>query len=463
VTLPPIDSLEGLSLAELRGLVAALIGEVRSLQGRVASLEIENQALRAENEVLRAENPALRVENQALKDEIARLKNLPPRPPVKPAKPSGMEKATQPSSSKGKGKRRRRGAKRDGAQVNREVTVAVSAPVGSRFKGYETILVRDLVLSAEVVRYRRECWLTPGGERLVAPLPAGIVGGWVRETWPDRPDFVAIDGKTSRRSHDRGAGKAALHMVSAFATTSRLVLGQEAVAAKSNETTAIPVLIERLAADGGLKGATVSIDAIACNGTIATAVTEAGADYLLAVKANQPTLRAEIEACFATAPAEALDTATDLDKGHGRIEERTVTVSRETDWLDGQRRFPGELRLPGAAAIVRVRSRTELKDRCRTDTRYYITSAALDAATAAHAVRGHWGIENRLHWVLDVVFGDDQSRLRKGHGARNMAVVRHFAINLVRAASDKKSIKLRRKLAGWDTRYLASILGASLR
>jgi hypothetical protein len=171
VTLPPLDSLEGLSLAELRGLVAALIGEVRSLQNRVASLEIENQTLRAENEVLRAEN-------QALKDEIARLKNLPPRPPVKPARPSGMEKATQPPSSKGKGKRRRRGAKRDGDQVNREVTVGVSAPEGSRFKGYETILVRDLVLSAEVVRYRRECWVTPGGERLVAPLPAGVVGGW---------------------------------------------------------------------------------------------------------------------------------------------------------------------------------------------------------------------------------------------------------------------------------------------
>lgn len=162
MTLPPTDSLEGLSLAQLRGLVAALIGEVRGLEGRVESLEIENQALRAEN--------------QTLRDEIARLKNLPPRPPDKPTRPSGMEKATQPAS--GKGKRRRRGAKRDGGRVSREVTVAVSAPAGSRFKGYETILVRDLVLSAEVVRYRRECWVTPSGERLVAPLPAGIVGGW---------------------------------------------------------------------------------------------------------------------------------------------------------------------------------------------------------------------------------------------------------------------------------------------
>lgn len=162
MALLPNDSLEGLSLAELRGLVETLIGSVRGLQGRVESLEVENHALRAEN--------------QALKDEIARLKNLPPRPPVKPSRPSGMEKATQPSS--GKGKRRRRGAKRDGGRVSRDVTVAVSAPAGSRFKGYETILVRDLVLSAEVVRYRRERWVTPAGETIVAPLPAGIVGGW---------------------------------------------------------------------------------------------------------------------------------------------------------------------------------------------------------------------------------------------------------------------------------------------
>lgn len=306
-------------------------------------------------------------------------------------------------------------------------------------------------------------WLTLLMNRIDPGLFSACFTDWVRETWPDRPDFVAIDGKTSRRSHDRGAGQAPLHLVSAFATTARLVLGQEAVSDKSNETTAIPVLIERLAADGGLEGAIVSIDAIACNATIASAITAAGAQYLLAVKSNQPTLRAEIEDYFATAPAETLYTATDWDKGHGRIEERSVTVSRETDWLGGDRRFPGELRLPGATTIIKVRSRTELNDRCRTDARYYISSATLTAQAAAEAVRGHWGIENRLHWVLDVVFGDDQARLRTGHGAKNMAVVRHFAINLVRAVRDKKSIKLRRKAAGWDVRYLASILGVHAR
>jgi predicted transposase YbfD/YdcC len=302
-------------------------------------------------------------------------------------------------------------------------------------------------------------WLTLLMNRLDPGLFSACFTAWVREVWPDRPELIAIDGKTSRRSHDRGKGQAPLHLVSAFATTAQLVLGQEAVADKSNEIVAIPALLERLAASGSLKGALVTIDAIACNATIAAAITAAGADYLLAVKANQPTLRDEIETFFKDAPPTGLDTVTDLDKGHGRIEERTVTVAREVDWLSGDKHFPGELRLPGVAGIIRVASRTELADRGRFDTRYYITSAALTAAAAAQAVRSHWGIENRLHWVLDVVFKDDQSRLRTGHGARNMAVVRHFAINLVRLISDKKSIKLRRKVAGWADDYLASILG----
>ena len=302
-------------------------------------------------------------------------------------------------------------------------------------------------------------WLTILMNRIDPGLFSAAFTAWVREAWPERLDLVAIDGKTSRRSHDRSLGAAPLHLVSAFATTQRLVLGQEAVADKSNETTAIPILLERLGQNDGLKGAMVSIDAIATNGVIAKAIGDQGADYLLAVKANQPTLRAEVEACFAEAPAGALDTFADLDKGHGRIEQRTTSVVREVDWLGGERRFPGELRLPGVAAIIRVQSRTELKDRCRYDTRYFITSASLDARRAAAVVRGHWAIENSLHWTLDVVFKEDQSRLRKGHGAKNMAVVRHFAINIVRAATDKRSIKSRRKIAGWDTRYLAVLLG----
>lgn len=305
----------------------------------------------------------------------------------------------------------------------------------------------------------KDRWLTILMNRINPALFSAAFTAWVRETWPDQLDLVAIDGKTSRRSHNRSAGLAPLHLVSAFATTSRLVLGQEAVADKTNETTAIPVLLERLAVKDGLKGALVSIDAIATNPTIATAIRDAQADYLLAVKANQPTLRFEIETFFAETPPASLESTTDVDKGHGRIEQRTVTVAREVDWLNGDRRFPGELRLPDVATIVRVASRAELKDRCRFETRYYVSSATLSAARAAEAVRGHWAIENSLHWVLDVTFGDDQSRLRTGHGAKNMAIVRHFAINLARAVNDKRSIKLRRKRAGWNPEYLATILG----
>ena len=301
-------------------------------------------------------------------------------------------------------------------------------------------------------------WLTILMNRVNPALFSAVFTAWVRGTWPDRPDFVAIDGKTSRRSHDRATGTEAIHLVSAFATTARLVLGQEAVPTKANELTAIPILLARLAQQNGLRGALVSIDAIATNGTIAQAIRDAGADYLLAVKANQPGLRAEVEACFDATPPGSLDTHTTHDKGHGRIEQRTVSVLREVDWLSGDRRFPGELRLPQVACIVRVRACIERGTKMHEETRYYISSAVLNAERAGEAVRGHWGIENCLHWVLDVTFDDDQSRLRKGFGARNMAVVRHFALNLVRSAKDTKSIKLRRKMAGWTPAYLDRVL-----
>ena len=142
-------------------------------------------------------------------------------------------------------------------------------------------------------------------------------------------------------------------------------------------------------------------------GNILTYPAKPGADYLLAVKSHQPTLRAEIESLFTDAGPADLDSATDHDKGHGCIEQRTVTVARQVDWLDGDRRFPGEARLPNVATVVKVASRAELKDRCRFETRYYVSSAVLCATRAAEAVRAHWAIENSLHWVLDVTFGDD--------------------------------------------------------
>jgi predicted transposase YbfD/YdcC len=302
-------------------------------------------------------------------------------------------------------------------------------------------------------------WLNIMINRIGPELFQAAFTGWVAEAWPNRPDLIAIDGKTSRCSHDHAAGAKPLHLVSAFATTARLVLGQEAVAEKSGETSAIPVLLDRLAAKGGLKGALVSIDAIATNAAIATAILAHGADYLLAVKANQATIVKEIEDYFADAPEDELESLTDTGKGHGRIEERIVTVSAETAWLNGQRHFPGEFRLPGVKTVVRAAARTHLKDRCRIETRTFISSRRLNAAEAAKAVRSHWAIENSLHWTLDVVFHDDLRRNRKGHGALNMAIVRHFAFNLVRAFADKRSLKNRRKRAAWDPQYLTAILG----
>jgi predicted transposase YbfD/YdcC len=321
-------------------------------------------------------------------------------------------------------------------------------------------------------------WLNIMKNRIDPNLFSGCFMDWVRACWPDPLDSIAIDGKTVRRSHDRATGRAALHLVSAFAANSHLVLGQEAVDDKTNETSAIPALLEKLAAGRGLDGAVVTIDAIACNPQIAQSIRDVGADYLLAVKGNQPTLQADIEAAFEAADKGQVEIDVDLDKGHGRIETRTVSVLRQVDWLDGDRRFPGEVRFVDARAIVRVEARTELKDRSRFDVRYYITSSARSASALAGTIRGHWGIENTLHWTLDVTFQEDLSRVRKGHGAQNMALVRKFAFNRLRAAtrlSDPpnlpvkpcrrptkpprpKTLKLRRKIASWDVNRLAEIL-----
>jgi predicted transposase YbfD/YdcC len=285
-------------------------------------------------------------------------------------------------------------------------------------------------------------WLRTLMNRIDPDLFSACFLSWVREWWPEVPDLIALDGKTSRRSYDRKAGRKALHLVSAFATNERLVLGQEACAEKSNETTAIPALLARLAAGGHLKGALVSIDAVACNPDMAQAVVDGGAEYLLAVKANQPTLHDEVVAFFDTAQAEDVEAVVEVDKDHGRIETRRCVVSRQIDWLTGERRFPGESRFAkltvvamtvvamtvvAMTVVAMVEARIELPDRCTVERRFYISSAPLSAARCAQAVRAHWRIETSLHWVLDVLFGEDHSlgedhsRLRKGHGAQNGA------------------------------------------
>jgi predicted transposase YbfD/YdcC len=298
-------------------------------------------------------------------------------------------------------------------------------------------------------------WLRTVMNRIDPDLFKACFSSWVAECWPDKLGLIAIDGKTSRRSHNRKTGQKALHLVSAFATNSRLVLGQEAVDEKSNEITAIPALLERLDVEGAL----VSIDAMGCNPNVAQSILDAKADYLLAVKDNQPTLHADIESYFETAPPAEVEHLETVGKEHGRIEVRTHKVSPVVDWYAAERSYPGEPRIPKITTIAIIESRIERGNKTETERRSYISSRALSAAAFANAARSHWAIENNLHWTLDVTFNEDQSRLRIGHGAKNMAVVRHFALNLVRQIADKRSIKRRRKRASWDPQYLLAILG----
>jgi predicted transposase YbfD/YdcC len=277
---------------------------------------------------------------------------------------------------------------------------------------------------------------------------------WVEGLRTSEPDIVAVDGKTSRRSHARNQGREPLHLVSAWASRQRLVLGQEAVLGKSNEITAIPLLLERLA----LTGALVTIDAIGTQSSIAEAILARGGDYLLALKANRPATFKDVEAFFADPPPGALDTLTTTDGEHGRIETRRHAVCHDIAWLFSDRRYPGEPAFPGLSMIGMVEAEVERDRKTSLERRYYLGSAKLDAASFAHAIRAHWGIENRLHWVLDVVFKDDLSRLRTGHAPQNMAVVKHMAINLLRQAKPTTSLKNRRKRAGWNTTYLEEII-----
>jgi predicted transposase YbfD/YdcC len=300
-------------------------------------------------------------------------------------------------------------------------------------------------------------WLRDLVNRIDPILFGRCFESWVAELWPDRHEFIAIDGKTARRTHDHRKGLKALHTLSAYATTARLTLAQLSVPEKTNEITAIPDLLDQLAEAKQLEGALVTIDAMGCQVEIADKIVAHKADYLLALKGNQPTLEADVVDYFRTAPAAELVTKTTVEKGHGRIETRTYTASKTVDWMVSERSYPGQPRFTTIKTIVKVDTRTELADRSTFDTRTYISCAALDIERIAKGIRGHWGVES-MHWLLDVEFKDDLSRYRSGHGAKNMAVVRRFALDLVRSHKTKGSIKTRRKRAGWNTDFLLQVL-----
>jgi predicted transposase YbfD/YdcC len=300
-----------------------------------------------------------------------------------------------------------------------------------------------------------EDWLRALLNRIDPALFEACFTRWALSLRPDAADLIALDGKSLRRSGDSAAAQKPLHLVSAWASSQRLVLAQEPIDAKENECAAILAILQRLT----IRGALVTIDAIATNPEIAKAITDAGSDYLLALKSNQPTLQAEVQAYFADAPASEIETIQGVDKDHGRIETRTTSVSRNVQWLlaADHRRYPGHPRFPTLKTLVRTVTRTEHRGKVTEQTRYFISSAPLTAERAAEAVRAHWGVES-LHWVLDVVFREDLSRLRRGHGAQNMALVRRFAFNIVRQGRGKRSIKTARKAAGWSPDVLAALV-----
>jgi len=303
-----------------------------------------------------------------------------------------------------------------------------------------------------------ERWLRTLINRIDPLLFGRCFDSWTAQIWPNRHEFIAIDGKTARRTHDQRKGLKALHTLSAYATNARLTLAQLSVPEKTNEITAIPDLLDQLAEAEQLEGALVSIDAMGCQVEIADKIVAHKADYLLALKGNQPTLEADVEDYFRTAPAgELVSKKPTVEKGHGRIETRTYAVSSKVDWIMSERSYPGQPRFKNIKTIVKAHARVEYADRCSFDTRYYISSAPPDIDRIASGARGHWGVES-MHWLLDVEFNDDRSRYRTGHGAKNMAIVRRFALGLVRANKAAGSVKTRRKSASWNPEFLLQIL-----
>jgi predicted transposase YbfD/YdcC len=265
--------------------------------------------------------------------------------------------------------------------------------------------------------------------------------------------IVAIDGKTLRHSFDRAADKPALHMISAWAVANGVSLGQRAVDGRSNEITAVPELLKLLE----LEGAIVTYDAMGCQKEIAQAIRDQGADYVLAVKDNQPRLFEDVMASFVDAfegeRGENYRLLTTNDKGHGREERREYVVVRDLSKIRDHHLWP-DLR-----SLAMVCSERTLNGQTATETRYYISSCTGSVRQIAGAIRGHWGIENSLHWSLDVTFGEDAHCLRKDHGPENMAALRRAALSLVKQERvEKGSLRRKRLRAGWNNGYLEKLL-----
>ncbi len=272
-------------------------------------------------------------------------------------------------------------------------------------------------------------------------------------------EIIALDGKCLRRSHDKTSGKEAIYMVSAWASANQLVLGQKKVDKKSNEITAIPKLLEVLE----IAGCIVTIDAMGCQKEIATIiVNEKKADYVLALKKNQGHLYEDVAAVFAYAEKVgykevAHDFHKRVGKEHGRIEIRRCWTIAVSEWEEHIRNCAAWVSIK---SIVMVTSERRVGGKTTIETRYFISSLESNAKQTLHAVRTHWSIENGLHWVLDIAFREDDSRMRKGNSDHNFAILRHIALNLLKQEkTGKGGIQAKRLRSGWDEKYLLRVLG----
>jgi predicted transposase YbfD/YdcC len=278
---------------------------------------------------------------------------------------------------------------------------------------------------------------------------------WVAGLTKTPVAVIAIDGKTVRGSASKAKSKAPIHMVSAFAARQRLVLAQTKVNEKSNEILAIPALLDMMA----IAGAVVTIDAMGCQRDIAAKIVAKKADYILALKGNQGSLREDVEIFAAEQKARnfadaKITTHETVDADHGRIETRKYTAIHNVEWLQARHGWPG---LKG---VIVVESQREFAEKIERETRFYITSTMLEANLSGPMIRDHWAIENSLHWVMDMTFRDDECRIRTENAPANFTTLHHMAHNLVRKAPGKDSLRIRRHTAAWDDDYLASLIAA---
>ena len=278
---------------------------------------------------------------------------------------------------------------------------------------------------------------------------------WVAALTKTPAEVIAIDGKTMRRSYQKKGSNEPIHMVSAFAARQRLVLGQVKVSEKSNEIVAIPALLDMMM----IEGAVITIDAIGCQRAIAKQIKDKKADYIIALKGNQGTLLEDVEILVDEQKANGFKDTTisrheTVDADHGRVETRNYTMIHDVAWLRERHDWPG---LQG---VVIVESQRAIDGKTQRETRFYITSLLLLANLAGPMIRDHWAVENSLHWVMDMMFRDDECRIRTENAPANFTTLRHMAQNLYRKSPAKDSMRLKRKTAAWDDDYLASLIAA---